>query len=354
MKQSSNSCDNSKTPCLHDCIALGQLEEGLSTTSIEPRSDELARLPTLLRLLSTCRPLVSVTTTTTSTKSKDDDDDNYNNNHTVSTDDDNTLTRTVSQRLEDRAAMYSSAESVEVVACHLAPAVCRKVSRWKQLEEVVVVNSSSPTMTTMPTTSPSSLSTSKRRKVAEGTTASAASASTGGGGIVAGAIPQQDDVLQALSEDEGMNTTTDRSEDEGFQEKTIHPQKRKRTSDPQQFQQILIDTGNVVAATTATATATAIANNTDTSDDSAEATATKMLHELILLVQPDFLAKKSTTSIDDFVLAQETTRQPATGQCDLGAILVSLMHHAPILKHEQVAVCIQHVSRDISTCVTRW
>jgi hypothetical protein len=78
-------------PSLQEYIALGEYETGLAGCENNDQ-EEIIRLPLLLRLLSQCQA-----------------DD--------------------MECLEDRAAKYSQAEHIHVLACHLAPAVCRAWQR---------------------------------------------------------------------------------------------------------------------------------------------------------------------------------------------------------------------------------
>jgi hypothetical protein len=95
---------------LHDCIALGDYELVASGASDQERE----RLPILLRILSGARPLSSIPVVTFTDQQETDNDLDV-------------LLETAVQRLEDCAATYTAAEGLEVVACHLAPAICRKV-----------------------------------------------------------------------------------------------------------------------------------------------------------------------------------------------------------------------------------
>ena len=154
---------------LHDSVALGNFEQGLlrnrrrrCPTSRDDHNDdnnhndneeeewqkaEVERLPLLLRILSQSRPLATSTTsvwtslqkqkqqeqqenqdTQDELKNPDTKDDDQHSSDTY----DSELERAV-QRLEDRAAVYSVSESVEVVACHLSPFVCRKIAKLPPL-----------------------------------------------------------------------------------------------------------------------------------------------------------------------------------------------------------------------------
>ena len=195
---------------LHDYLALGQVEAGLQQSN--PDEEEIARLPLFLRLLTQARPLSSVP---------------FRNKPPHA---DQLIDEAVA-RLEDRAAMYSSAETVQTVACHLAPAVCRKFLR----------------KATPASLSSNAPSTSKR-------------------------TDQLDE--DSITEDEDMDEEQRQGE--------------------------------------------------SLSEDTLEYSVWKTLNEL---QNPDEIT-------DDSLLAQPK----GTAEADLGATVVSILHHAPKLKHRDVAV----------------
>jgi hypothetical protein len=111
---------------LHDSLALGFVELGLKLHEKNEQSEceEMERLPILLRLLSASRPLSSVPTF--STKKEDPPTPTPSPLIDEVTDD-------IVARLEDVAATYSIAEGVDVVACHLAPSLCRNLAKLSPL-----------------------------------------------------------------------------------------------------------------------------------------------------------------------------------------------------------------------------
>jgi len=134
---------------LHDCISIGEIELGLERCrtfqTIHDDSlrqeeysrsvEEVCRLPYLLRILSSTRPLASITPfvapnsklkgENTVQESGDTEDENSSNN-------DDCLDRIV-DHLEVVAATYSVAEDIDVVTNYLAPYVARNLSRLPQL-----------------------------------------------------------------------------------------------------------------------------------------------------------------------------------------------------------------------------
>lgn len=134
---------------LHDCLALGEFEKGLDLSSafssdndldvtktsneqVGSTDEEIHRLPLLLRLLHASRPLSSIPTFTDCGSELLRKHDDYDANG------EDQLIGEVVARLEERAAAYSAAEGVQVVACHLAPTVTKSVSRFPPLQAIMI------------------------------------------------------------------------------------------------------------------------------------------------------------------------------------------------------------------------
>jgi hypothetical protein len=279
---------------LHDCLSLGQVELGLgsNSNSTAPCADELHRLPTLLRLLAAARPYAQQQQLL-----DNDDDDN---------DDDDWISRTV-RRLEEVGATYSAAEQVEVVACHLAPALCRTMSRRMSSD-----NNSHHSATTI--TKPTKLSVLKQSD----TTVSIAKRQKGNDGRSR---------LQPR-----YNDLSDEDDDQSLSEE-IEQQHQDLTvfNDPTKKRDRF-----VVAAAT---------------EDSLDATVSRILSELSSAASQSLQPLGTTTTTVDWSLAALTNdsllAEPASstmaavmvgGGSDLGATVVSLMHHATALRHVDVAV----------------
>ncbi|KAL3939161.1 MAG: hypothetical protein SGBAC_006069 [Bacillariaceae sp.] len=120
---------------LHDCLALGEIELGLSQSQndngddnmVSRRKQEIQRLPLFLRILSVARPLTAVPTFDDGkTESKISEEKEKHGDQLVH--------RTV-ERLEDAAAKYSMAEEVDVVTSYLAPTMSRKISQLPPLQK---------------------------------------------------------------------------------------------------------------------------------------------------------------------------------------------------------------------------
>ena len=140
---------------LHDCISLGEIEAGLNRRQrnhfsekeekdnesslrqeeYQLRSEEVQRLPYLLRLLSSTRPLASIQPFVAS-KSKLKDDgvaEKVSDSIETSTNDEDEYLDRIVDRLEDVAANYSVAGGIDVVTNHLAPSVAKTLSRLEPL-----------------------------------------------------------------------------------------------------------------------------------------------------------------------------------------------------------------------------
>ncbi|CAB9519084.1 expressed unknown protein [Seminavis robusta] len=113
---------------LHDSLALGEVELGLMAQKHEQSEmEEMERLPVLLRLLSSSRPLSSVP----EFPKKGKDPEGLSPTSAALIDE---VANQVVARLEDVAATYSVAEGVDVVACHLAPSICKNLSKLSPLK----------------------------------------------------------------------------------------------------------------------------------------------------------------------------------------------------------------------------
>lgn len=120
---------------LHDCLSLGEIALGLQkddkANTTNRSIQEIHRLPLFLRILSMTRPLSTITSLPSSEK-REESEQNEQNNEEVEEKDD--LVNQVVERLEQVAATYSVAEGVDVVTSHLAPTLCRKISKLKRLK----------------------------------------------------------------------------------------------------------------------------------------------------------------------------------------------------------------------------
>jgi len=380
---SNNNSSDDRLPVLslHDCLALGDVEVGLSLPSTDqndttngsmeqqrPSEEEVQRLPLLLRILSSSRPLSSIPTMPSSSNS-DDNLKDHDDNEKHDEDSDSVIQRAV-DRLEARAAMYSAAEGVEGVVSHLAPTVCRKMSRlaplqrtvitryqdrWKQKLTVTVYDTDELEVVAKNPYS-SALSRKKRRKGVSTTNSEADPTSEG-------------DIRVDVDNDEESDWS-ENDEDDGVEtpgETTItEDRKRKRLSTRDSL---------LLAA-----------------EDSQEATATKTLSELANLVvqslkstrtapvdedhaqdaPPSSQAREGTDAepasasspedtswlsigVDDSILAEpklgSSSNVARVGggmvSSDLASTVSSLMHHVPVLRHRHIAVSCSNVC----TCV---
>jgi hypothetical protein len=381
MHDISHTKSNIMKPCkvkalsLHDSISLGEVELGLSCEH-RPSEEEMRRLPLLLRLLSSSRPLSSIPTFPLppieggggdgGANNGNDNEGTNDNDELVSSKSDTTddVIQQAVNRLEDRAALYSAAEGVEVVACHLAPYVCRKISRLAPLQRTKV----------------------KATTGGSGSGAGATAKTAGGGEFGTDELARlaANPVLASTSRSSSTATATAKRQ-----------KMSSEASDDLQTDNLDEDEDMADVNSGGDATATQNANNkrrrassaahesvlaAGNSEDSQEATVTKTLSELALLVVQSLQStatprkedndgggggggeegeEKSSLSltIEDSILAEPRQGQGsgsasaasigsvgggAMVASDLGSMVVSLMHHAPVLRHRHVAVSLLH------------
>jgi hypothetical protein len=375
---------------LHDALALGQYEAaltaGVSTATASancgatgnlgeatPAEDamtttltEVHRLPLLLRLLAASRPLSSLPNLTsevddandvtalpaaeTSPPNEDDDEK------------EGVWLDIVVQGLEDRAALYSAAEGVEVLAGHLAPHVCRKWSKLSSLPRSTQVDHGSMVVVYDPSTLEQAVyhGGGKRRKLSE----------TSFGGLSA-------EEGNVLSEYNTRMEGVDEEEDATGVEEEAHPHKRRKQSTS-----LLLPPRLSISITGVESTPPLRRQSTATlserefaAEDSQQALATKSWTELALLVAQSLrqpLPSRTThatfsatfyrgengaathnenvasgsiaLSVDEASIlaqAQSTTKKNSTRglmSADLSATLASLLHHTPVLRYDHVAV----------------
>lgn len=305
---------------LHDYLSLGEVEKGLETTSNQNNvNEEIQRLPLLLRLLSATRNLVQVSILS------DPDNSTYGKNT------DSLLYKTV-DRLEHVAAVHSVSEVVDVVTCYLAPTLTYKLSRvpplkrqgngsyiTKELQEVA--------------RDPKGLPSSRKRQKVDG-------------GDSAAREQEGEDESDVGAEDlSDVEDTVETSDVTPASNKRRRGNERRRTS-------------LEVAA-----------------EDSQEATVVKTLSELISLVAlsldpmpqagenhhddngrsagdeanphtMDGERDRLVLTIDDSILA-ETGREGSGGAMefnDLGSTIAALLHYAPALQSQHIAVRLIHGS----------
>eukprot|EP00977_Amphora_coffeiformis_P024774 scaffold17151_cov160-Amphora_coffeaeformis.AAC.2 len=383
---SEESSSSSPVLTIHDALALGQYEQvGASASSSSRAEDtdltEAHRLPLLLRLLSASRSLASLPDLgqhahvveteqknhhhhhqeeidkikdSDNDKATDDDDDNNDNNKDSNNDDDDdddddneTATTAgasssdawldqVVQRLEDRAALYSAAEGVEVLAGHLAPHVCRK---WSKLSPVTRKQHSSP----------SSPSTDGGMVVVYDTTALEHATR---GDLRRRKLSETS--LTGLSSEEGnvldqydrMDVDEEDDEDQAAEESMDQAKRKKRRKESSS--QLLSGRTSVdplPPALRRQSTNATMADREFAAEDSQQALATKSWTELALLVvqslqQPLESFPVAMTVDEASILAQATSSSTTRGlmSTDLSATLASLLHHTPVLRYDHVAV----------------
>jgi len=327
--------------------------------------EEIRRLPLLMRILSEARPLSSVpvlipvvSPTLPSPPGKDKDGEEQQD------DEDDPVIRQAVDRLEDRAARYSAAEGIELVACQLAPAVCRKASRLKPLsraapprpraagaggggtsssswttDELEAV-ASSPLKGRRSTTRQLSSGSSIKRKFSGGPMKTKKGVEPSGGPDDS----KEDEQGERYDDSDGDLSDVDQEE--------LAVAGAVDGSPPQQKQRMLrrqSSRGRRESLAWA-------------SEDSQEATVIRALSELASLVvrslktSSQIEAEAGTGStpssrfalkIEDSILAEEkpprssnisVDRVFSMSGCDLASTVSSIMYHAPVLRHDHVAV----------------
>lgn len=258
---------------LHDGIALGQIEMGLPTQPT-PSAAEMRRLPTLLRVLAAARPLSSVPTF-----------GELKDNVSTNDDEDKILNEAV-RRLESRAAIYSVAEGVEVTSCHLAPSVCRKISKLKPLRTLTQETED----------------------------------------LLLARPNNADDMEVDDEHDDSLSNDEEEVEQVSKGPVANRASHRRSSVDPR----LAIKTQG---------------------EDSQEANVVRILAELSSLVVQSLKPPKKdddelidwSISMEESILAEPGSKVDknvggAMVSSDLGATVVSLMHHAVVLRHDHVAV----------------
>jgi hypothetical protein len=359
VKHNTMKASNGKALSLHDSISLGEVELGLSSEH-RPSEEEVRRLPLLLRLLSSSRPLSSIPTFPL--PPIDDNDDDDDDNKSESTD---VIIQQAVNRLEDRAALYSAAEGVEVVACHLAPYVCRKISRLAPLQRMKVKGGKKSGTGSAKTGGAGEFGTDELARLAANPVLASGQRSS------STATSKRQKMSSEASDDLQTDLQTDEDEDmadasgNATQNAITNANNKRRRASSAAHESVLA-AGN--------------------SEDSQEATVTKTLSELALLVVQSLQSnatprkadndggggegeEKSSLSltIEDSILAEPRQGQGSGGSAsasvsmgsvggggamvasDLGSMVVSLMHHAPVLRHRHVAVSLLYTLR----CVVR-
>ena len=337
MTSSSSGDDPSKEEpislSLHDSLALGEIEAGLLAQK-QNRSeiDEIQRLPVLLRLLSSSRPLSSIPTFDTATEESESE---VAANSTPIDE----LANEVVARLEDVAATYSVAEGVDVVACHLAPTICRNLSKLPPLKkrkrdcqwetnDLVVIGAT-----------PRSRQNKKRRRDSDTQSLTRTdsadelnletddlSAEEAGG---AGGMSSDDDDKIAGSLHGGYSSSNRRYSRRASADAGI-----TGSEDSQE---------EVVSKTLSDLSALVVASlepiRADSNDKAGEEGTTAFLRKGNLALAMDDSALSEPSRGQMTTTTAESVGDVMTGS-DLGATVAALMHHAPVLRHRHVAVSI--------------
>lgn len=292
--------DDSKYPrVLHDCLALGQIEAGLPL-SFESSPAEIHRLPVLLRWLSAAA---------------DRQDDPVEDLREGQDSTDEIIEEAVA-RLEDRAAFYSVAEEVEMISCHLAPIVTKRVSKIPSLKRQFKNGRQCFNVSELEAVAQDPMGNihNKRRRSTSSLTSEKIDHSVKGKDQTDD--DDDDEVLRpdSLDDNDGILSASKQTLEQ--------PVCRKRVRSDgvvDQFASTMIP------------------------EDSPEFIATKTLQELISLTATSLKPETpfAIRGVEDSSLAVETeatgAHKGAASNADLAARVVSLMHYTPVLRHDHVA-----------------
>jgi hypothetical protein len=313
---------------LHDCVALGEIELGLTRRTENGSAvrknravEEIQCLPLLLRLLSLTRPLSTVNLLQALDS---EESENEEGNDT------DTLVDKLVARLEHVAATYSVAEGIDVVTCHLAPSVSRKLSKLPPLVKTSSDNWDTSVLSAVARNPVSSRSNKRRRLSVESSSS------------------QQ----QQYHADDGIGDSSENDDDDDGE---IDPNAESSTGGNKRRRGSALSKGE-----------SSVPGDQAAAEDSQEATFTKTLSELVSLVvssleplsqqdstaqqdeaqsseQPPGRSSQLLLTIDDSILAESGASADegvggAMARSDLGSTVASIMHHAPVLRSRHVAV----------------
>ena len=286
---------------LHDCLSLGEVELGLepkngtaNSNNKISRIEQIERLPLFLRVLSLTRPSASISIL------EKEEEELFGD----------PVVNCAVGRLEHVAATYSVAEGVDVVTCHLAPSVSRKLSKLPPLER----HNGEWDTRSLVAIARNPRSGSKRRR------------------------SQLSESSEQATGDEIQGSTSEEEDDEDDEFNAEHQSLPNNSANKKRKKDFFRRDSMEVAA-----------------EDSQEATVTKTLSELASLVATSLepvtehndndeeqKGKGIALAIDDSILS-ESAGSAAGGAMegsDLGSTVVAILHHAPVLRSEHVAVSI--------------
>lgn len=295
---------------LHDALALGEIEAGLiAEKQARAEMEEIHRLPVLLRLLSSSRPLSSVPSFPPNSGNTEEPGDQE-----TSIDE---LADTVVSRLEDVAATYSCAESIDVLTNYLAPSLCKQLSKLPPLKRK------------------------RGQNDIEWETSDL---------VVVGAMRRSGFKRRRVSETQSLRDQTDSADELNQEREDLSEAGVGMSSDEEQLP------GNSNHGVSRRSLETHVGAG---SEDSQEVMVSKTLSDLSALVVASLEPIRTDTdadgglrngnlslSVDDSALSEPERNAMAvdgvsdimvTGS-DLGSTVASLMHYATVLRHRHVAV----------------
>lgn len=331
---------------LHDCLSLGEVEIGFSNFSSldstcreiskfeqHENYEEVHRLPVLLRLLQACQPLAAIPNFIGYERDESSDGAPGVPDKLISE---------VVELLEDRAATYSSAESVQVVASNLAPAAARYFSRipplgvdkssfirrnqnWNDFTSLEpLYNTSELEVVLAEANSDHPLASNKINDI-----------KVGKGKKRKRTLHPDTDVYNK-DDSEGsaneMDIVGDRSET------LLEKQTQENSEDSQQFAVVksMRDLILSIVLSLKQSSATSEVASGNGIEDEGEA----------ITVVNCSTNKSLYFSIQESILGESArlSKQNQTSFCDLPATLASILHCLPCIRHRHVSVSIQHLA----------
>ncbi|GKY93654.1 hypothetical protein MPSEU_000332800 [Mayamaea pseudoterrestris] len=297
---------------LHDAIALGEFESGIWLED-EPSAPELDRLPVIMRILEASRPLASLSSRMTflwgeqekgAAADNEDKSMDLNVNQDAAADPD--IQRLV-ERLEERAAIYAASEGIDIVTNHLVPMCCvkrTKIAKMKHLEQLREIVD----YKTLGQQARKSKMKKKSGHFAKKTAAA------------------NDESDQEMDEDDLSDVVVMQDATRQTREATTHDeistlplQLHKEDSMEEAVLKTICGLAQLMveaADTAASAAATALTNSKDDTSDNVS------------------LQQK----LSDSILAQPRSKDIMGN--DLGSMVVAIMHHAPVIKHKDLATAL--------------
>lgn len=354
---------------LHDCLSLGEYEMGLNFTArktaqyanlpesagtasrpkedavvAELRRQELQRLPKFLRLLSMTRPLAPMSILGPSEENQEE---------TAVAD---PVVQQVVERLEHVAAIHSVAVGVDVVTCHLTPNLTRKLSRIPPLKQQQQQHSAlPPTPTSSGANGNTPAGNPKDSRVLRWDTRELATVAQSPRGSASrkrrryseAPLGEQDDNDSTLvndeasSEDEEMDLDgeTDEPSSKRVQTHSLHRRDSVEIAAEDSPEAMVVKTISELATLVVTSLEPIKASGNTGGGNNAEGEDGDQGPQPVTSSGLSWQKGQLSLTMDDSILAEPVQDDGGVmGGSDLGSTIASIMHHAPVLQCNHVAV----------------